>query len=62
MDLTYLTGQRATDVLKASTNDLNNGFLMVGQSGCAFNCMQAIQKRTCASSSTACWIAEPKPA
>ncbi|QHD01011.1 integrase [Pseudomonas sp. S04] len=31
MDLAYLTGQRAADVLKASTADLNNGFLMVGQ-------------------------------
>ncbi|MBT9263552.1 tyrosine-type recombinase/integrase [Pseudomonas sp. MG-9] len=31
MDLAYLTGQRAADVLKASTTDLNNGFLMVGQ-------------------------------
>lgn len=31
MDLAYLTGQRPADVLKASTNDINNGFLMVGQ-------------------------------
>jgi integrase len=31
MDLAYLTGQRPADVLKASTADLNNGFLMVGQ-------------------------------
>lgn len=31
MDLAYLTGQRPADVLKASTTDLNNGFLMVGQ-------------------------------
>lgn len=31
MDLAYLTGQRAADVLKASTNDLNNGYLLVGQ-------------------------------
>lgn len=31
MDLAYLTGQRPADVLKASTSDLNNGFLMVGQ-------------------------------
>ncbi|RON61572.1 integrase [Pseudomonas fluorescens] len=31
MDLAYLTGQRPADVLKASTTDLNNGFLIVGQ-------------------------------
>jgi len=31
MDLAYLTGQRPADVLKTSTTDLNNGFLMVGQ-------------------------------
>lgn len=31
MDLAYLTGQRPADVLKASTADLSNGFLMVGQ-------------------------------
>lgn len=31
MDLAYLTGQRPADVLKASTTDLNHGFLMVGQ-------------------------------
>lgn len=31
MDLAYLTGQRPADVLKASTNDLNNGYLLVGQ-------------------------------
>jgi integrase len=31
MDLAYLTGQRPADVLKASTTDLNNGFLVVGQ-------------------------------
>ena len=31
MDLAYLTGQRPSDILKASTNDLSNGFLMVGQ-------------------------------
>jgi integrase len=31
MDLSYLTGQRPADVLKASTADINNGFLMVGQ-------------------------------
>lgn len=31
MDLAYLTGQRPADVLKASTTDLNSGFLMVGQ-------------------------------
>lgn len=31
MDLAYLTGQRAADVLKASINDLINGYLMVGQ-------------------------------
>ena len=31
MDLAYLTGQRPADVLKASTNDLNNGDLLVGQ-------------------------------
>jgi integrase len=31
MDLAYLTGQRPADVLKASTADLNNGFMMVGQ-------------------------------
>lgn len=31
MDLAYLTGQRAADVLKASINDLNNDYLMVGQ-------------------------------
>jgi integrase len=31
MDLAYLTGQRPADVLKASTADINNGFLMVGQ-------------------------------
>ncbi|MGY2222412.1 phage integrase [Pseudomonas gingeri] len=31
MDLAYLTGQRPSDVLKASASDLNNGFLMVGQ-------------------------------
>ncbi len=31
MDLAYLTAQRPADVLKASTNDLNNGFLLVGQ-------------------------------
>lgn len=31
MDLAYLTGQRPADVLKASANDINNGFLMVGQ-------------------------------
>lgn len=31
MDLAYLTGQRPSDVLKASTNDLGNGFLLVGQ-------------------------------
>ena len=31
MDLAYLTGQRPADVLKASKNDLNNGYLLVGQ-------------------------------
>jgi integrase len=31
MDLAYLTGQRPADVLKASTADLSNGFLLVGQ-------------------------------
>lgn len=31
MDLAYLTGQRPSDVLNASTNDLSNGFLMVSQ-------------------------------
>lgn len=31
MDLAYLTGQRPVDVLKASTADINNGFLMVDQ-------------------------------
>ncbi|MCU0070648.1 tyrosine-type recombinase/integrase [Pseudomonas koreensis] len=31
MDLANLTGQRAADVLKASTADMNNGFLMIGQ-------------------------------
>jgi integrase len=31
MDLSYLTGQRPADVLKASTTDINHGFLMVGQ-------------------------------
>lgn len=31
MDLAYLTDQRPANVLKASTADLNNGFLMVGQ-------------------------------
>ena len=31
MDLAYLTGQRPADVLKVSTTDLSNGFLMVSQ-------------------------------
>jgi integrase len=31
MDLAYLTGQRPADVLKASTTDLSNGFLVVRQ-------------------------------
>ncbi|EJM92488.1 tyrosine-type recombinase/integrase [Pseudomonas sp. GM67] len=31
MDLAYLTGQRPADVLKASTADLHNGLLLVGQ-------------------------------
>ncbi|WP_256587259.1 integrase [Pseudomonas sp. FW300-N1A1] len=31
MDLAFLTAQRPADVLKASTNDLNNGFLLVGR-------------------------------
>ena len=32
MDLAYLTGQRPADVLKIATTDLNNGFLLIGQS------------------------------
>lgn len=31
MDLAYLTGQRPADVLKASTADINDEFLLVGQ-------------------------------
>jgi len=31
MDLAYLTGQRPSDVLKASATDINNGFLLVDQ-------------------------------
>lgn len=31
MDLAYLIAQRPADVLKASTTDINKGFLMVGQ-------------------------------
>lgn len=31
MDLAYLKAQGPADVLKASTTDLNSGFLMIGQ-------------------------------